>query len=68
MLLKAVVTGATGFLGREVKTAFEKAGWKVVGTGLTRANPPSIRKLDLTDASAISALFDEEKYSQLLVL
>jgi len=30
----AVVTGATGQLGRQVVKAFEKEGWEVFGTGM----------------------------------
>lgn len=57
----ALVTGATGLLGRQVLKAFEEAGWSAVGTGFSRSGP-SIRKLDLADASAVSTLLDEVKY------
>ena len=63
-----LVTGATGLLGRQVKSAFEKAGWDVVGTGFSRASPPSIVKLDLGDAAAVSSLLDEAKYGKLTLL
>ena len=49
----ALITGASGFLGRQVVTAFQNVGWNTVGTGFTRANPPSIIKLDLNDAEAV---------------
>ncbi|OJD33015.1 nad dependent epimerase dehydratase [Diplodia corticola] len=55
----ALVTGATGLLGSQVAQAFEARGWKTVGTGLTRASPPSIIKLDLLDAAAIERTLDE---------
>lgn len=29
----AVITGATGQLGRQVVKAFDKDGWNVIGTG-----------------------------------
>ncbi|KAI9787326.1 MAG: hypothetical protein M1816_007674 [Peltula sp. TS41687] len=48
-----LITGATGLLGRQVVRAFQEAEWRVVGTGFTRANPPSILKLDLGDEAAI---------------
>ena len=58
----ALVTGASGFLGRQVVQAFTSAGWDTVGTGFTRANPPAIRKVDLTDSKNISTLLQEIKY------
>ena len=54
----ALVTGATGLLGRQVVAAFQEAGWNTVGTGFRRSNA-IIRKLDLADSSAVSALLDE---------
>ena len=57
----AVVTGATGFLGRQVSQAFRSAGWNTVGTGYSRAAPPSILKLDLSDGTAVASLLDEVK-------
>jgi len=56
-----LVTGATGFLGRQVVIAFQRANWHTVGTGLSRANPPSILKLDLCDAAAVEATLDQVK-------
>ena len=58
---KALVTGATGFLGRAVVSAFESAGWGVIGTGLTRASPPKTVKLDLTNAEEIEKVVDDVK-------
>lgn len=59
------VTGATGLLGRQVLRAFDKAGWKAVGSGFSRAKPPTILKVDLEDQSAIQSALDETKYALL---
>lgn len=63
MAKTALITGATGLLGRQVVKAFEHADWNVVGTGFTRASPPSILKVDLgNDAEVVKAL-DDVKYA-----
>ncbi|KAL8910313.1 MAG: hypothetical protein Q9171_004357, partial [Xanthocarpia ochracea] len=59
MAKTAFVTGATGLLGRQVIRAFDRAGWTVVGTGFSRAKPPSILKVDLEDQDAIEAALDD---------
>ncbi|KAL2437022.1 Methionine adenosyltransferase 2 subunit beta [Exophiala dermatitidis] len=56
----ALVTGATGFLGRQVSKAFNDAGWQTTGTGFSRA-AGSIRKVDIQDADAVERLFNEAK-------
>ncbi|KAJ9644240.1 hypothetical protein H2204_001591 [Knufia peltigerae] len=56
----ALITGATGLLGRQVLKAFEDADWQTVGTGFHRATGP-IRKVDITDSGSVAALFDEVK-------
>ncbi|EPS40265.1 hypothetical protein H072_5949 [Dactylellina haptotyla CBS 200.50] len=61
MAKKVVVTGATGLLGRQVVKAFDEAGWEVTGTGLSRANPPKVLKVDLTRAEEITKLLDDVK-------
>ncbi|KAL8849587.1 MAG: hypothetical protein Q9221_005461 [Calogaya cf. arnoldii] len=61
MVKTAFVTGATGFLGRQVIQAFDKAGWTAVGTGFLRAKPPSVLKVDLEDHDAIEAALDQIK-------
>ena len=66
MARKALITGATGLLGRQVVKAFQEAGWDVVGTGFSRAKPPSIIKFDVSDQAAISSTLDEIKYAALL--
>ncbi|KAL8825075.1 MAG: hypothetical protein Q9191_004633 [Dirinaria sp. TL-2023a] len=55
-----LITGATGLLGRQVFSVFSNAGWRTVGTGFSRAKPPSIHKLDLTDPSAVEKILEEE--------
>ncbi|KAL9595968.1 MAG: hypothetical protein Q9219_006128 [cf. Caloplaca sp. 3 TL-2023] len=57
----AFVTGATGLLGRQVLQAFNTAGWTAIGSGFSRAKPPSILKLDLEDQDAIESTLDETK-------
>lgn len=61
MAKTALVTGASGFLGRQVLQAFQSAGWDAVGTGFTRAKPPSILKLDLSDHAAVDSMLDKVK-------
>ena len=56
-----IVTGATGFLGRQVLNAFQAAGWKTVGTGFSRARPPAIEKVDLGEPAEVETLFDNVK-------
>jgi S-adenosylmethionine synthetase len=54
-----LVTGASGLLGRAILKSFEENGWTAIGTGLTRSSPPRIRKLDVTDFTALEQLVDE---------
>jgi S-adenosylmethionine synthetase len=56
-----VITGATGLLGRQVINAFSSAGWKVVGTGFTRANPPAILKVDIRNKAEVEKALDEAR-------
>lgn len=58
---RAVVTGATGLLGRQVLKAFDDAGWEAVGTGFSRAQPPKIRKVDIQHEDEVVQLLDEVK-------
>ncbi|KAF3197335.1 hypothetical protein TWF192_000764 [Orbilia oligospora] len=58
---KVLVTGATGLLGRQVVRAFDEAGWEVIGTGFSRANPPRILKLDITDQGDVEKVLDDVK-------
>lgn len=59
----ALVTGASGLLGRAVTTAFNRKSWSVTGTGLTRANPPAILAVDLSDTNAVAKALDDVKPS-----
>ena len=63
MTKTALITGATGLLGRQVVHAFRSAGWKAVGTGLTRASPPATLKVNLTDPVELSTVLQEVKYA-----
>ncbi|KAI9707737.1 MAG: hypothetical protein M1836_000699 [Candelina mexicana] len=58
----ALVTGATGLLGRQVYKAFSRGGWDVVGTGFSRAKPPSTRKVDLGSEKEIEEALDDVNY------
>ncbi|KAL1966686.1 hypothetical protein VTN77DRAFT_3883 [Rasamsonia byssochlamydoides] len=57
----ALITGATGLLGREVMKAFKRAGWLTVGQGFTRAVPPTILKVNLEEPEEIRRMLDEAK-------
>ena len=61
MVKTALVTGATGFLGRQVSQAFISAGFHAVGTGLSRANPPATLRIDLSSPSEISSTLQDVK-------
>ena len=67
MAKKALITGASGLLGRQVLTAFREAGWDVVGTGLSRTEPPTILRLDLANVDAVLELLDSEKYGKQII-
>jgi len=56
-----LVTGASGLLGRDVIVAFKREGWKTTGTGLTRANPPEIIKLDLLSHDSLVEVLEQTK-------
>lgn len=58
----ALITGATGLLGREVTKSFKQAGWLTVGQGLNRAAPPTILKANLEDPADVKRILDEAKY------
>ncbi|KAH0548399.1 hypothetical protein GP486_007959, partial [Trichoglossum hirsutum] len=58
MARRVLVTGATGFLGRQVVNVIGRAGWEVVGTGFTRASPPSVLKVDLCSKGDVEETLD----------
>ncbi|KAI2608617.1 NAD(P)-binding protein [Hypoxylon fragiforme] len=57
----ALVTGATGLLGRQVVRAFERGKWNVKGTGYSRADGVSVLKVDLVNAEQLTAALDDVK-------
>ncbi|KAK4179831.1 hypothetical protein QBC36DRAFT_59001 [Triangularia setosa] len=57
----AVVTGATGLLGRQVLKAFGNNDWTVKGTGFSRADGTDILKVDLGNADELKKVLDEVK-------
>ncbi|KAE8151482.1 hypothetical protein BDV25DRAFT_92163 [Aspergillus avenaceus] len=57
----ALVTGATGLLGRAVFNTFKHSGCFVVGQGFSRATPPTILKADLEKIEDIKRILDEVK-------
>ena len=57
----ALITGASGLLGRKVFNVFQHSGVLVVGQGFSRAAPPTIIKADLEKTEEIKSLLDEVK-------
>ncbi|KAK3378517.1 hypothetical protein B0H63DRAFT_480156 [Podospora didyma] len=58
----ALVTGATGLLGRQVvKTFGWLNNWDVTGTGFTRADNSSVIKVDLGNAFEVEKALDDTK-------
>ncbi|KAI1405910.1 NAD(P)-binding protein [Hypoxylon fuscum] len=57
----ALVTGATGLLGRQVVRAFERSNWNTKGTGYSRADGVSILKVDLVNAEEVATTLDNVK-------
>jgi S-adenosylmethionine synthetase len=60
--MEAKSASASGLLGRDVIAAFQTDGWKTTGTGLTRANPPDIVKLDLLSHDSLVEVLELTKY------
>lgn len=59
----AIVTGATGLLGRQVKNAFETRGWTAKGTGYSRADGINTLKVELGSEDEVRKMVDEMKYA-----
>jgi len=53
-----VIVGASGQIGRNATRSFSRRGWKVVGTGLTRATGGLV-PLDLADLAGVHRLISE---------
>ena len=62
----ALVTGATGLLGRQVVEIFRQSpGWSVKGTGYSRADGVDILKVDLeNEDSSLDKLLEDIKYDE----
>ena len=60
---KALITGATGLLGRQVLKAFERRDWTAKGTGLSRADGATILKVDLASPNEVDEALDHSKYA-----
>ncbi|KAK3358986.1 hypothetical protein B0T25DRAFT_531641 [Lasiosphaeria hispida] len=58
---KALVTGATGLLGRQVFNGFGDSNWTVKGTGFSRADGTTILKVDLGNVGEVKKALDEFK-------
>ncbi|CAG8722983.1 17800_t:CDS:2, partial [Cetraspora pellucida] len=58
--MRAIVTGASGLLGRAVYKAFREAGHEVTGLAKSRAKN-GLRQFDLTDKDKLDALIQELK-------
>lgn len=59
----ALITGATGLLGRQVLKAFERRDWTAKGTGLSRADGATILKVDLASTEEVEKALDHSKYT-----
>ncbi|KAE8614475.1 hypothetical protein XENTR_v10008180 [Xenopus tropicalis] len=57
---RALITGATGLLGRAVYKEFKENSWHVLGCGYSRARP-RFEYLNLLDAAAVKALIQDFK-------
>lgn len=58
----ALVTGATGLLGRQVLRAFARRDWTAKGTGLSRADGATILRVDLASGEGVEQALETVKY------
>ncbi|KAG8163557.1 hypothetical protein KVR01_006854 [Diaporthe batatas] len=58
---KALITGATGLLGRQVLKAFESRDWTARGTGWSRADGATILKVDLASTEEVEKALDNSR-------
>lgn len=58
--MRILITGASGFLGRKLFTAFTHSGDEVVGTYFTHFYP-DLQNLDINDTVAVNDLFSRER-------
>lgn len=59
----ALVTGATGLLGRQVLKAFARRDWTAKGTGFSRADGVTILKVDLASPDEVEQALDHSRYT-----
>lgn len=59
----ALITGATGLLGRQVLRAFARRDWTAKGTGFSRADGATILKVDLASLEEVEKALELSKYS-----
>jgi len=58
----ALITGATGLLGRQVLKAFQVGDWNAKGTGFSRADGSTILKLDLANDDEVKNTLESVRY------
>ncbi|KAG9193143.1 nicotinamide mononucleotide adenylyltransferase [Alternaria panax] len=59
MAQAALITGASGLLGRQVQREFLLDGWKSIGTGLSRIASPDVVQLDLLHQDEVVRVLDQ---------
>lgn len=59
----ALITGATGLLGRQVLKAFARRDWTAKGTGFSRADGATILKVDLASPEEVEKALGQSEYS-----
>lgn len=59
----ALITGATGLLGRQVLKAFARNDWTARGTGFSRADGVTILKVDLASPQEVEKALDHSMYT-----